>query len=320
MSAETPPWPKVTVMIPTYGQANVILRAVDSALAQDYPALEVLVVDDASPDDTREVVATRRDARLAYHRNDRNLGRVGNYRHALYDLAHGDWVVCLDGDDCFTDPGFVRAAVDAARSHPDAVIVAARATVEAPGQRFVSPIPAAGRVDGREVALRVADTRYHLMHLASMYRRSDALALDFYRDDVISSDWESLYRLACRGSVVFLDRVVGIWHVGGGSASQTTHWQQLARNMRVWQAVGAALTESGVPAARVQRAMDDAVVSIGYVNAAHLARSGRVADAVRFVLGMEGASVRARARLLLHAKTIARLLLGALTPRRGAAS
>src|SRR6202008_1761874 len=101
-------WPKVTVMIPTYGQADVILRAVDSALAQDYANLEVVVIDDCSPDTTGAVVAARRATRLPHPRNDRNLGRVANYRHGLYGLARGDWVINLDGDDYFVDAGFVR--------------------------------------------------------------------------------------------------------------------------------------------------------------------------------------------------------------------
>src|SRR5574340_595951 len=73
--------PLVSIMIPTYGQEEVILKAVDSALAQDYPNLEIIVADDASPDCTSQLVATRKDPRLHYHRNPTNIGRVANYRN-----------------------------------------------------------------------------------------------------------------------------------------------------------------------------------------------------------------------------------------------
>ena len=67
---------KVTIMIPTYNQAVFIREAVDSALAQTYSNLEVIVGDDASTDGTQEIVAKINDPRLKYVRNVCNLGRV----------------------------------------------------------------------------------------------------------------------------------------------------------------------------------------------------------------------------------------------------
>ena len=223
-------------MIPTFGQQNLILDAIDSALAQDYPNLEVIVADDASPDCTGDVVAMRSDERLRYHRNDTNLGRVGNYRNTLYRLAEGAWVVNLDGDDYFTDCGFVSAAVARTLKDPEVVIVAARGRADS-GDMRIAQKPGDVTVQGLEVLRNIRNPAYHFSHLATLYNRRAAISIDFYRQNVISADWESLYRLATTGKVSFLDRVVGVWRLSSGSASRTSvvgHWVE---NLTIWRSI-----------------------------------------------------------------------------------
>ena len=77
----TAPAPKVTILIPTYNQERFIDRAIASALWQDHPSLEVVVLDDASTDGAgRAARAWSHDPRFRYACNERNLGRVENYR------------------------------------------------------------------------------------------------------------------------------------------------------------------------------------------------------------------------------------------------
>ena len=68
----------VSILIPTYNQAMYIGQAVESALQQDWPELEVIVSDDGSSDDTQRVLEKfRDDERVRISRNTGNLGRVG---------------------------------------------------------------------------------------------------------------------------------------------------------------------------------------------------------------------------------------------------
>ena len=123
----TPP-PKVTILIPTYNQERFIDKAVASALGQDYPSIEVVVVDDASTDRTGETARLWSfDRRFRYVRNDRNLGRVANYRRGLNELARGQWVLMLDGDDFLADHEFIRRACEAIERHAERPIVFAQA-------------------------------------------------------------------------------------------------------------------------------------------------------------------------------------------------
>ena len=92
--------PLVSIVIPTYNNATYIADALKSAISQDYSNLEIIVLDDASNDNTAEIVNPyTTDPRVRYFKNDQNIGRVANYHKGLYDLARGEWYLNLDGDD-----------------------------------------------------------------------------------------------------------------------------------------------------------------------------------------------------------------------------
>ena len=92
----TPPV-RVTVIIPTYNDAAFLPAAVDSALAQTLPGVEVIVVDDGSTDDTQALVRERWGARVRYLRQEhRGLAAARNTGIAQ---ARGDLLIFLDADD-----------------------------------------------------------------------------------------------------------------------------------------------------------------------------------------------------------------------------
>ena len=98
--------PLVSVLVPTYARAEYAAQAVRSALAQDYHEIEVVALDDASPDGTAAALASyHNDSRFRYVRHERNLGIGGNWRAGI-DTARGDFF-CLLHDDDTLEPGFV---------------------------------------------------------------------------------------------------------------------------------------------------------------------------------------------------------------------
>jgi glycosyltransferase involved in cell wall biosynthesis len=228
---------RVTVMIPTYNQAAYLREAIDSALAQTYEYLDVVVGDDASTDATSEVVAAISDPRLRYVKRAFNIGRTENYRDLLYGHATGEFVVNLDGDDFFTDPDFIAKGVGIVRSCPDLVMVVARATTKSQTMKYVSNIPDHEVATGMQILKKLPDKRYFLMHMATLYARKPALEIGFYRSSEISSDWESLYRLSLRGKVYFLDRNVGVWRIHGTNETGTTDPVKQIENLAIWPAI-----------------------------------------------------------------------------------
>jgi glycosyltransferase involved in cell wall biosynthesis len=88
----------VSVVIPSYNYARFIREAVDSALAQTVPPLEIIVVDDGSTDNTLEVMAAyASDARVRYLRQE-NSG-LSAARNAGIRAARGEFIALLDADD-----------------------------------------------------------------------------------------------------------------------------------------------------------------------------------------------------------------------------
>ena len=113
--------PLVSIGIPVYNGGERLAEALESALAQEYSPLEIVVVDNASTDDTRATVErfAARDRRIRYIRNARNVGGVENARRALAE-SRGRYFTWLFHDDLICDPRFVRTVVEYLERNPDA--------------------------------------------------------------------------------------------------------------------------------------------------------------------------------------------------------
>ena len=91
--------PFFSIVIPTYNRATFIGATLDSVLAQTFPDLEILVVDDGSQDNTADVVGRYPDPRLRYYpKENAERGVARNYGLAR---AQGEYVLFLDSDDRF---------------------------------------------------------------------------------------------------------------------------------------------------------------------------------------------------------------------------
>jgi glycosyltransferase involved in cell wall biosynthesis len=108
--------PLVTIVIPCFNYAVFLPAAIESALAQTYRPLEVIVVDDGSTDNSAEV-ATTYPVRLVRQPNQGSSAATNNGVRA----GSGDEVVRLDADDVLY-PDFVDRTVAALRAHPEAVL------------------------------------------------------------------------------------------------------------------------------------------------------------------------------------------------------
>lgn len=90
--------PLVSVIIPTFNRAHHLPRSIRSALAQTYPNVEVIIVNDASTDDTAAVLATFTDPRLRCLQHSTNQGAPAA-RNTGIGAARGEYVAFLDSDD-----------------------------------------------------------------------------------------------------------------------------------------------------------------------------------------------------------------------------
>lgn len=226
--------PLVTIIIPTYNQAAYLEDAVRSALRQDYAKLEVIVADDCSSDSTSEVVKKfAGDRRLRYYRNKTNLGKTANYRRSLYELANGEWVLNLDGDDYLTDENYISVAMKQISRYQNVVLFTAGVkSVWQKGFHF----PHIHRLVKEQVCLEGINLflnwqRYKIPHLTSLYHRQTACRIGFYDVDISSTDWESLLRLVLHGNVILSERIAGVWRKHSNNLSQTMDFHQFTANI-----------------------------------------------------------------------------------------
>jgi glycosyltransferase involved in cell wall biosynthesis len=89
----------VSVIVPTYNRAELVERAIHSVLSQTYPDLEVIVVDDASTDDTQDRIKTlqQSDHRIRYFQHNMNKGAQAA-RNTGIQAAKGEYIALLDSD------------------------------------------------------------------------------------------------------------------------------------------------------------------------------------------------------------------------------
>jgi len=274
--------PKVTVMIPTYNQAPLIRDAIDSALAQNYPNLEVIVGDDASSDDTPQVVSSIKDSRLKYIRNSVNLGRTNNYKKLLDNHATGDFVVNLDGDDYYTDVDFIAEAVNLIGKNQNVVMIVARVTTKFKHGECVSKIPEVESATGMQILKKIPNKNYMVMHMGVLYDRKRAIEIDFYRSFAISSDWESLYRLTLRGEVKYLDRNIGVWRIHGENTTGTTDIKKHLENLTIWQAIYKDAISFGMPSILAKLCCIRCVVSYAQSSCIFISKTGN-SELLKFV-------------------------------------
>lgn len=118
---------KVSVIIPTYNRSEVLQKCVDSVLGSDYSPIEVVIVDNASTDDTESACALRYGAgmdgrQVRFVRLPENRMAAGG-RNAGSRHAQGDYLLFLDSDN-IVEPEMVGHLVHVFETHPDAGLVA----------------------------------------------------------------------------------------------------------------------------------------------------------------------------------------------------
>jgi glycosyltransferase involved in cell wall biosynthesis len=150
----------VTILIPAYNAGPFLHRAIRSALDQTLPPLEVLVVDDASTDETLDVAHgfSRSDPRVRVLSMPEN-GGAAQARNAGLDAARGEWIAVLDADDAFIPERLAHMAQVAAATRADVVL-----------DNFAYYSAATGRVGVTALAPGVATEAVDVYRFASRAR------------------------------------------------------------------------------------------------------------------------------------------------------
>lgn len=112
----------ISAVIPTYNRAGKVCRAIDSVLAQSFPADEIIVVDDGSGDGTGDLISERYGDRVKVVVHERNLG-ISGARRTGFAAASGEWIAYLDSDDWWSADAIASLRAAASRCGEETVVV-----------------------------------------------------------------------------------------------------------------------------------------------------------------------------------------------------
>ena len=111
--------PRVTIVTPAYNQADYLSETIDSVLAQDYPNIEYIVIDDGSTDNTREVLE-QYEGRIRWE-SQANIGQAATLNKG-WEMGSGEIFGYLSSDDLLK-PHAISESVSFMLKNPEAILV-----------------------------------------------------------------------------------------------------------------------------------------------------------------------------------------------------
>jgi glycosyltransferase involved in cell wall biosynthesis len=205
------PETKVTVAVPTLNRSSLLRICLTSILAQDYPDFKVIVLDNASSDDTRAVVAAFADPRLVYVGCEENIGQLLNWNRAI-DLNSSPYLNIFHDDDVML-PGFISSSAKILDDNPGAAISCALArNIDIEGKPLgvegLEEWPG-GVIDGTAFLHSVARGQPNAVPPSSIMFRASALGMIGKFDSPHNKhqiDRNLLYRIASRFDIGYIRR------------------------------------------------------------------------------------------------------------------
>jgi Glycosyl transferase family 2 len=189
--------PSFSVVVATYNSATSVPEAVESALGQTLPPLEVIVCDDGSTDDTAAVLEPYRD-RITYLRREHR--GVASARNAALEIARAEFFAVLDADDIYL-PQRLEALADLSRANPGLDLLCTDIEFEVDGRIF-------GRfTDG--CPFEIGDQRAAVLErcfcAVPAVRRTTLLGVGGYDESLrTAEDWDCVIRLIHAGAAAGL--------------------------------------------------------------------------------------------------------------------
>jgi len=213
---------RISVVIPTYNYAHYLAYALDSVLTQTRPPDEIIVVDDGSTDNTRDVLA-RYEHRIRYVYQP-NAG-LSAARNTGTKLATGDWVAYLDSDDAWK-PDKLLKQEEAVSRNPEAILVYTGFWYLNPDGSFSEGATTLAP-DRLWPSLRA---RNPIIASTSMAQRAAVLDAGGFNETLTScEDWDLWVRLKVRGQFAVVPERVTIYRLTPQSMS--TNVRRMIDNM-----------------------------------------------------------------------------------------
>ena len=227
--------PLVSIVICCFNRARLLPQTLESAFAQSYRPVEIIVLDDGSEDETAELMASYGD-KIRYHRQ-KNQG-IAAARTNACRLAKGEYIAFLDDDDLMP-PERITRLLEELQKHPQAVFAVGDLSVideqgEPTGKRW---LPENSLGTKESVLFEWGDEAVLWPHVpavphTTLFRKSDGEKTGWFDQQYrfAAEDKDFFARLGRLGSVIYVPEVVSLYRRGHSSLtknSQRTFFSQL---------------------------------------------------------------------------------------------
>jgi glycosyltransferase involved in cell wall biosynthesis len=225
--------PKVSVIIPTYNRASLIAQTLQSVLAQTFHDFEVIVIDDGSKDNTRDVIAGFKDPRIRYMYHE-NAG-VAAARNTGIKASGGEYVSFLDSDDVL-QPNALELSVAVLEKNPQTAFSHGNAYIMDEKQRVFGLRNRTEKdsyiIDGKEEIRKALRRGNHITTSTVLARRQNLEKAGLFDTSFTSGseDFDLWVRLAGTGDVAYIAAPLIIYRMHARSISGTQKMTELEKN------------------------------------------------------------------------------------------
>lgn len=228
----------IDIVVPCYRYAHFLEGCIQSILNQRDVDFRILIVDDCSPDNTREIAErlVKSDKRINYVRNETNLGLVATANRGLFDWAEAEYCLLLSADDLLT-PGALARATSALNACPDATFAFGPALIFSDNADVVTDLQDQQEfnpelISGEEFARHICRRGNGVPSPTAVVRTSFQKRAGPYNPKTFhTSDMEMWLRLAALGPVVAID-VPQAWYRWHASNMTTANSRNVSVDMQ----------------------------------------------------------------------------------------
>lgn len=218
--------PRVSIILPTYNRAKLIGRAIQSVLDQSYEDWELIVIDDASTDETSRVLKEwqRKDGRIRVITNAENLyPDISKTLDKGLEAAQGEYIARIDDDDYWCSKDKLKKQVEFLDAHPAYVIVGSGViVVDGKGRELFRYLKREHDGNIRRHALFANP----FSHTTVLFRKDVALSLGGYGSWRFAEDWDLWLKMGMKGKLYNIPEYLAVYMLAGQNKSFTHQHEQ----------------------------------------------------------------------------------------------
>jgi glycosyltransferase involved in cell wall biosynthesis len=241
--------PLITTIIPTYRRPHLLKRAIKSVLEQSFPHFRLCIYDNASGDETKEIVAefTKNDRRVNYHCHEKNLGSNANFQYGLKQVTT-PFFSFLSDDDMLL-PNFYETTLKGFEKHPE-IAFCGGMTILCDHKKILDFMP---RMDVEERCFSPPHGLFDFFEkkfpnwTAILFKSEILKQVGFLNTDIIPIDYDFLMRIIARYPVLISNHPCSVFFHHNQSISHVNYLEAMWPGM--FQVIENVIAQKEIPLA-----------------------------------------------------------------------